>query len=246
MKSLVTAAGYHCRTRNHVPGALLSQHAFANALDIRAVRLADGRELDLTDRSVAKTLRERVKERACGRFTTVLGPESDGFHESHIHLDLAERRSGYRLCQWAVLAPGEEAPKAPAVAAAPAAGPSTGAITGTMAPSIIPMPAPRPRDAVAAAPRLKPLPDVLLGEAAAEALPKAPPRSPDSRSAAPAEPPKLAAAAPATPRPRPVAARSASKRAARAGPRAASRPRARAPRPAAPRLFEDLRAIFRW
>jgi len=32
----------------------------------------------------------------------VLGPASDGFHENHVHVDLAERRSGYRLCQWAV------------------------------------------------------------------------------------------------------------------------------------------------
>ena len=35
-------------------------------------------------------------------FTTVLGPASDGFHENHVHVDLAERRSGYRICQWAV------------------------------------------------------------------------------------------------------------------------------------------------
>ena len=33
---------------------------------------------------------------ACGRFSTVLGPGSDGYHESHIHLDIAERRGGYR------------------------------------------------------------------------------------------------------------------------------------------------------
>jgi hypothetical protein len=32
----------------------------------------------------------------------VLGPASDGFHENHVHVDLAERRSGYRICQWAV------------------------------------------------------------------------------------------------------------------------------------------------
>jgi hypothetical protein len=30
----------------------------------------------------------------------VLGPGSDGYHEDHIHIDLAERRSGYRICQW--------------------------------------------------------------------------------------------------------------------------------------------------
>ena len=46
--------------------------------------------------------RERLKASACARFTTVLGPASDGFHEGHVHVDLAERRSGYRICQWAV------------------------------------------------------------------------------------------------------------------------------------------------
>ena len=41
----------------------------------------------------------------CGRFTTVLGPGSDGYHEDHIHLDLIERSHGYRICQWTVLEP---------------------------------------------------------------------------------------------------------------------------------------------
>jgi hypothetical protein len=41
----------------------------------------------------------------CARFTTVLGPSSDWYHEDHIHLDLAERHNGYRICEWAVLDP---------------------------------------------------------------------------------------------------------------------------------------------
>ena len=36
-------------------------------------------------------------------FTTVLGPGSDDFHKTHIHLDLIERKGGYRMCQWDVL-----------------------------------------------------------------------------------------------------------------------------------------------
>jgi hypothetical protein len=35
----------------------------------------------------------------------VLGPGSDGYHEEHIHLDLAERRNGYKLCQWELREP---------------------------------------------------------------------------------------------------------------------------------------------
>jgi len=42
----------------------------------------------------------RDESLACARFTTVLGPGSDGYHEDHIHVDLMERHSGYRICQW--------------------------------------------------------------------------------------------------------------------------------------------------
>jgi hypothetical protein len=120
--SLTTAASFECRGRNRVVGAQLSQHGLANALDIRAFTLADGKVLGLTDAAAAKDLRLRLQETACARFTTVLGPGSDGYHEDHIHLDLAERRSGYRLCQWAVRDPAEAAALAAAAAAKAAAG----------------------------------------------------------------------------------------------------------------------------
>jgi Extensin-like protein C-terminus len=41
----------------------------------------------------------------CARFSTVLGPGSDGYHEDHIHLDLMERHNNYRICQWNVWDP---------------------------------------------------------------------------------------------------------------------------------------------
>ena len=47
--------------------------------------------------------RDKIKADVCARFMTVLGPGSDGYHEEHIHLDLAERRNDYRICQWNVL-----------------------------------------------------------------------------------------------------------------------------------------------
>ena len=37
---------------------------------------------------------------ACARFSTVLGPGSDAFHNDHIHVDNIERHGGYRICQW--------------------------------------------------------------------------------------------------------------------------------------------------
>lgn len=93
---------YQCRGRNRVAGARLSEHGKANAIDIVGMRLADGRLLDWSNRSVARDYRERIRASACERFMTVLGPGSDGHHEDHIHVDLAERRSGYKLCRWEV------------------------------------------------------------------------------------------------------------------------------------------------
>jgi hypothetical protein len=93
---------FECRGRNRVAGALLSEHGRANALDVRAFKLANGRSISLTDRTVLRELRENVLHSACARFATVLGPGSDWYHEDHIHLDLMERRNNYRICQWDV------------------------------------------------------------------------------------------------------------------------------------------------
>jgi hypothetical protein len=96
---------FECRGRNRVAGALLSEHGRANALDVRAFKLANGRSISLTDRTVPRELRENVLHSACARFATVLGPGSDWYHEDHIHLDLMERRNNYRICQWNVYDP---------------------------------------------------------------------------------------------------------------------------------------------
>jgi hypothetical protein len=96
---------FECRGRNRVVGAQLSEHGRANALDIRAVKLANGQSISLTDRKVPREMRESVLHSVCTRFSTVLGPGSDGYHEDHIHLDLMERRNNYKICQWYVWDP---------------------------------------------------------------------------------------------------------------------------------------------
>ena len=96
---------FECRGRNRVVGARLSEHGRANALDVRAFKLANGRSISLTDRTVPRELRESVLHSVCARFATVLGPGSDWYHEDHIHLDLMERRNNYRICQWNVWDP---------------------------------------------------------------------------------------------------------------------------------------------
>jgi hypothetical protein len=126
---------YECRGRNRVRGAMLSEHGRANALDVRGFKLADGKAIELTDMHVAKAWREGIRASACARFATVLGPGSDGNHEEHIHLDLAERRGGYKLCEWDVREPAVDAAKTPA------------ATEQAAAKSEDPVPLPRPRPA---------------------------------------------------------------------------------------------------
>jgi hypothetical protein len=105
LKSLTVDTSFECRGRNRIAGAKISQHGFGNAIDLRGFTLANGHTVRLTDPAENKPARERLRQAACTHFTTVLGPGSDGYHEDHIHLDIAERRSGYRICQWDVRDP---------------------------------------------------------------------------------------------------------------------------------------------
>lgn len=104
LRAIENYDSYECRSRNRRPGAKLSEHAHGNAIDLRAFILADGRRIVPTDANVDKPLREGLRDSACRRFTTVLGP-GDAYHAEHIHLDILERRGGYRLCQWEVRVP---------------------------------------------------------------------------------------------------------------------------------------------
>jgi hypothetical protein len=113
LKSIDNYAAYDCRGRNRIVGARLSEHGSANALDIRSFKLANGTVVELTDPAVAKDFRERLRKDTCARFSTVLGPGSDGYHENHVHVDLAERAGGHRMCQWDVREPGDEVAQVP-------------------------------------------------------------------------------------------------------------------------------------
>jgi hypothetical protein len=109
LRSVDNYDDFECRGRNRVFGAKLSEHGKGNALDVRAFHLADGRRIELTDVNVDKPLREALRDGACRRFTTVLGPGADAHHNGHIHLDILERNRSYRICQWEV----REPPKIP-------------------------------------------------------------------------------------------------------------------------------------
>lgn len=105
LRTVDTYDDYECRSRNRIPGAKISEHGKGNAVDVRALTFADGRVMLLTDVTANKHLREGLRDAACRRFTTVLGPGADSFHAGHVHLDLEPRSNGYRICQWEVRVP---------------------------------------------------------------------------------------------------------------------------------------------
>jgi hypothetical protein len=102
LTGIVNYDSYSCRARNRIAGAKISEHGKGNALDIRAFVLAGNKTVSPVDYKVARELRESLKASACKSFTTVLGPGSDGYHEQHIHFDLAARRGNFHICHWEV------------------------------------------------------------------------------------------------------------------------------------------------
>jgi hypothetical protein len=54
-------------------------------------------------------VREKLRQTACARFSTVLGNGADAYHETHLHIDLMERTNNYKICQWEVLDPAQTA-----------------------------------------------------------------------------------------------------------------------------------------
>jgi hypothetical protein len=90
---ITVAASYSCRPINHIAGARLSEHGHANALDVSAFLLADGSKITVKGgwygAEHERAFLRAVHSGACHHFTTVLGPESDGYHRDHFHVDLA-------------------------------------------------------------------------------------------------------------------------------------------------------------
>jgi hypothetical protein len=134
LRGVETLDSFDCRRRNGMKDAKISEHGRANALDVRAFKLANGAAIELTDASVAKPLREKLRQSACARFSTVLGNGADAYHDSHVHLDLIERSNNYRICQWDVLDVTETA----ALVAKKAA------MAAASIPEVVPLPRSRP------------------------------------------------------------------------------------------------------
>ncbi len=94
-----TFGTYACRNVNGAAEGRLSEHAFANAVDVSAFVLKDGTRVAVLggwrgDARRARFLRA-VRDAACRRFRTVLSPDYNSLHDNHLHLDMG----GARLCR---------------------------------------------------------------------------------------------------------------------------------------------------
>jgi hypothetical protein len=105
---------YACRNINRgegeVPGASRSRHATADALDVSAVLLADGRRVSLlrdwrpasgdddpatVSVPTSALLLRDLHRGACRYFDGVLSPDYNAAHRDHFHLETG----GYRMCR---------------------------------------------------------------------------------------------------------------------------------------------------
>jgi hypothetical protein len=132
LREIENLGSYECRGRDRVRGATLSEHGRANALDVHAFKLANGMRIVLADPRAPVDFRNAIRQAACARFATVLGPGSDAEHAEHVHLDLAPRRNNYKICEWDVRVPAAVAASAPTAEGTP------------IAPDDVPLPRPRP------------------------------------------------------------------------------------------------------
>jgi hypothetical protein len=100
--SVTTGGSMVCRSRVGTGSGGLSEHAFANAIDVHGFVLGDGRNVDVLSDwrpsdALAGQLLRNAHSAGCERFTTVLGPEANAAHANHFHFDLKARSS--TICQ---------------------------------------------------------------------------------------------------------------------------------------------------
>lgn len=101
VSSMVIGASFVCRTQ--ASGTKISEHAFANAIDVTGFNFADG-SVYMVGRAAKDTGKQsafltEIREKGCAYFNTVLGPGADADHADHLHLDLRGRQGDYRVCQ---------------------------------------------------------------------------------------------------------------------------------------------------
>lgn len=105
LTALETGSGYTCRDRVGTGRALPkpSEHGNGNAIDVTGFRFDTDQTLSVQPRegdgAMDEAFQRAARGTACLLFTTVLGPGSNAAHDDHLHLDMAARNGGWRLCE---------------------------------------------------------------------------------------------------------------------------------------------------
>ena len=104
VSSIEHFGSYSCRRLYGRDEGAWSEHARANAVDIAAFVLADGRRIsvagDWRTAGERKAFLREVRDGACDVFATVLSPDYNQAHRDHFHFDQARRgRFGWRGCR---------------------------------------------------------------------------------------------------------------------------------------------------
>lgn len=107
IEQLAVGTSYMCRDRNVAGGSdRLSEHGFADALDVAGFTMSDGRSVSVASGWADASgpdgrLLRFAHDAACARFSTVLGPEANAEHADHFHLDLGchGAQCSARMCE---------------------------------------------------------------------------------------------------------------------------------------------------
>jgi hypothetical protein len=103
LSQIESGSAFSCRARYDKPGAIPSEHAKGDAIDITAFVLDDNRRLRVKEQQSEndRDLLHALRTTACGYFTTVLGPGSDAAHAEHFHFDTGVHGAtpNYKICQ---------------------------------------------------------------------------------------------------------------------------------------------------
>ena len=105
IESITTGSDYQCRKVNNGHQGRVSEHAFANAVDIVAFKFKNGKTTELTSgwkgKPEEQTFWRALHKASCDRFMTVIGPDGDAAHQGNMHLDLGchGKKCEARICE---------------------------------------------------------------------------------------------------------------------------------------------------
>ncbi len=98
VKRIETMGAYQCRRVNNAKTGRWSEHAHGEAIDIGGFTLEDGTKVMVKGGFNSQTREgaflRRVRDKACGLFSTTLSPDYNALHHDHLHLDMG----AYPIC----------------------------------------------------------------------------------------------------------------------------------------------------